>query len=114
MQNSVEAGLESKDALRGEGEAVSVGPATVEGIRGEMGKKSSEAGGLSDEDAISSAVLDCTGFRVLGLTVQRTNTHMILRGSVPSYHAKQVAQERAKSLCGDLEIQNEITVRVRG
>jgi osmotically-inducible protein OsmY len=56
-------------------------------------------------------VLRATGyFKLRDLSVIATDGCVILRGHVPSYYLKQVAQSAVRELSGVIEVRNELVV----
>jgi hypothetical protein len=47
------------------------------------------------------------------VSVEETETTIVLKGTVPSYYMKQLAQESVLSLCGQRRLVNRVEVSAR-
>jgi osmotically-inducible protein OsmY len=61
-------------------------------------------------ERVESSIRKSTHDRIRDLTVEEVQGHLVVRGTAPSYHAKQLALHGAMKMVTGHQISTEITV----
>ncbi len=66
---------------------------------------------ISDiQSRAQTALANSPFYELRELQVEEHDRHLLLSGSVSSFYHKQLAQEVVRSVCGDVEVTNAISV----
>lgn len=71
----------------------------------------SERSAIEIRPAAQSALSDSPIFALRKLIVEQADDSLLIRGSVPSYYYKQLAQETVRAVANGVEVVNSIRVR---